>query len=478
MRAKTSLNSLATRTSLFLLLVIISAQILAGLIWYQHASERDKTGLLTTVRSLALSASSTISFFSTLPSEYRHLVLNQLRNMGGTRFFVSLNNHPIYVKPLPESQRKTLVVDEVKSVLAAELQNTPTVLVEFTRRDDLRVFNNELPIDELPMLWAHYSLSLGDLNPPILVMQIEVAENEWFYLAAVLPAPYIHLETSYFDLREWFTLLLSGLLLLICTWFVVRREIRPIRQLAKAATLMSSRLKVPRVKEEGSTELRAAIRAFNKMNQRIDSHIKDREMLFGAISHDLKTPIACLKLRADMLDNDEERERFSKIANDLDLMVKGALQCIKETDIHEEIESVDLTKLIEHITSGLDPYGNKISMHCSGETCISGKPLALKRALQNLIDNALKYGQQAHITLSSQEDHICIEVQDNGTSLRPEQLDKLCEPYYRGNASIEGNGLGLTISNSIIKAHGGHLSLSLTELGGLNATLLFPRETL
>lgn len=100
------MNSLATRTSLFLLLVIISAQILAGLIWYQHASERDKTGLITTVRSLALSASSTISFFSTLPSEYRHLVLNQLRNMGGTRFFVSLNNHPIYVKPLPESQRK------------------------------------------------------------------------------------------------------------------------------------------------------------------------------------------------------------------------------------------------------------------------------------------------------------------------------------------------------------------------------------
>jgi len=211
--------------------------------------------------------------------------------------------------------------------------------------------------------------------------------------------------------------------------------------------------------EEGSTELRAAIRAFNKMNQRIDSHIKDREMLFGAISHDLKTPIACLKLRADMLDNDEERERFSKIANDLDLMVKGALQCIKETDIHEEIESVDLTKLIEHIASGLDPHGNKISLHCLGETCISGKPLALKRALQNLIDNALKYGQQAHITLSSQEDHICIEVQDNGTSLRPEQLDKLCE-------------------NSIIKAHGGHLSLSLTELGGLKATLLFPRETL
>ncbi|HAS6347310.1 ATP-binding protein [Vibrio sp. IRLE0018] len=478
MRASGSLNSLATRTSLFLLLVIISAQLFAGIIWYQHASERDKAGLLTTVRSLALSASSTISFFSTLPSEYRHLVLNQLRNMGGTRFFVSLNNHPIYVRPLPDSQRKTLVIEEVKSVLNAELQGSPNTLVEFTRRDDLRVFNNELPIDELPMLWAHYSLSLGDLNPPILVMQIEVEQNEWFYLAAVLPAPYVNLETHYFDLREWFTLLLSALLLLICTWFVVRREIRPIRQLAKAATLMSSRLKVPKVKEEGSTELRAAIRAFNKMNARIDSHIKDREMLFSAISHDLKTPIACLKLRADMLDDELERARFSKIANDLDLMVKGALQCIKETDIHEEIESVDLTKLVEHIASGLDPHNTRITLNSTTDICISGKPLALKRALQNLIDNALKYGKRAHVQLENQDDRVQIMVTDEGTNLRPEQLEKLCEPYYRASERVEGNGLGLTISSSIIKAHGGELNLTLTSQNGLCATLSFPRETL
>ncbi|MEF1213809.1 two-component sensor histidine kinase, partial [Vibrio alginolyticus] len=269
---------------------------------------------------------------------------------------------------------------------------------EFTQRDKLKVFNNELPIDELPLLWAHYSLSFGDLNPPILVMQVEVAQNEWFYLAAVLPAPYINLETNYFELRQWLTLLVSALMLLLCTWFIVRKEIQPIRELAKAATLMSSRLDVPEVSERGSNELKAAVRAFNKMNRRIDSHIKDREMLFSAISHDLKTPIACLKLRAEMLDNDADRERFIRLSNDLDLMVKGALQCIKETDIHEEIEPINFTQLIQHISANIADAPDTIRIHGEIRTHFAGKPLAIKRCIQNLVYNALKYGHQADIT--------------------------------------------------------------------------------
>ncbi|WP_367989307.1 ATP-binding protein [Vibrio sp. NTOU-M3] len=468
-------NSLATRTSLFLLTVIILAQLLAGAIWYQHTSNRDKQGLVTTVRSLAMSASSTVSFFQTLPVEYRHLVLNQLRNMGGTRFFVSLNNHQIDMAPLPESERKSLVINEVHDVLANELSEIGNIHVEFTRRDKLRVFNNELPIDELPMLWAHYSLSYGALNPPILVIQVEVAPNEWFYLAAVLPAPYIQLHTRYFDVREWLTLALSALLLLICTWFVVRKEIRPMRRLAKAATLMSSRLNVPEVKEEGSNELRAAVRAFNKMNRRIDSYIQDRDMLFGSISHDLKTPIACLKLRAEMLDDDRDRERFSRLANDLDLMVKGALQCIRETDIHEDVEPIDINQMLHHITENLPYKQEQVVIYGQAVQPFIGKPLAMKRCLQNLIDNAVKYGTCAKINIEDGDKALILTITDEGNGLTADVLEKLCAPYFRADSTQEGNGLGLTISQSIAKAHGGHLQLSLTSNGGLNASLIFPR---
>lgn len=476
MKIKTWFSSLVFRASVFLLVVIVSAQLLSGMIWYQHTNERDEQGLTNTVQSLALSASSTISFFQTLPAEYRHLVLNQLRNMGGTRFFVSLNNHHIGVVPLPESDRKTLVLDKVQQVLRSELHNVPNISVEFTQRDNLKVFNNELPIDELPLLWAHYTLSFGALNPPILVIQVEVAENEWFYLAAVLPAPYINLETSYFDLRQWLTILLSALLLLTCTWFIVRKEIQPIRELAKAATLMSSRLDIPHVQERGSKELKAAIRAFNKMNRRIDSHIKDREMLFGAISHDLKTPIACLKLRAEMLDDVTDRERFTRLANDLDLMVKGALQCIKETDIHEEIEPINFNQLIEHIAATASPDSDRITIKGELDTMVTGKPLAIKRCIQNIVDNAIKYGEKADICLLEKVDTIDVIVDDYGTGIDEELLEKVFQPYFQADKHHSGSGLGLTISQSIIKAHGGSLALTHSPTGGLRAILSFPRD--
>ncbi|ENM5763540.1 two-component sensor histidine kinase [Vibrio mimicus] len=477
MNIKQRFNSLAVRTSLFLVIVVVASQWLASAIWYQHSHKRDTEGLVTTVRSLALSAASTISFFQTLPAQYRHLVLNQLRNMGGTRFFVSLNDHDIAIDALPESQRKTLVIEEVQKVLKQQLQGQPEILVEFTRRDQLKVFNNELLIDELPLLWAHYSLSYGELNPPILVLQVKVSPGEWFYLAAVLPAPYVDLETTYFERREWFTLVLSALLLLVCMGIIVQREITPIRHLAKAATLMSSRLKVPLVKEQGSNELKAAIRAFNKMHQRIDSHMKEREMLFSAISHDLKTPIACLKLRTEMLDDDRERERFTRIVNDLELMVKGALQCIRETDIHEEIEPIDLNLLVEHIAMRYE--SDKTSIQGQVISPLIGKPLALKRCIQNLVDNAIKYGHRAHIHFHEAESAITIAISDEGQFLDPSLIEKLCAPYYRAPQALhhEGNGLGLTISQSIAKAHGGKLELGLTAQGGLMATLSLPKDS-
>lgn len=248
-----------------------------------------------------------------------------------------------------------------------------------------------------------------------------------------------------------------------------------MRRLAKAATLMSSRLNVPEVKEEGSNELRAAVRAFNKMNRRIDSYIQDRDMLFGSISHDLKTPIACLKLRAEMLDDDRDRERFSRLANDLDLMVKGALQCIRETDIHEDVEPIDINQMLHHITENLPYKQEQVVIYGQAVQPFIGKPLAMKRCLQNLIDNAVKYGTCAKINIEDGDKALILTITDEGNGLTADVLEKLCAPYFRADSTQEGNGLGLTISQSIAKAHGGHLQLSLTSNGGLNASLIFPR---
>ncbi|GLO63505.1 two-component sensor histidine kinase [Vibrio sp. MACH09] len=471
-------QSLVARTSLMLLMVILVAQLLAGLIWFQQSAQKEQQGLKSTVSSLVLSASSTISFFSSLPLEYRHLVLNQLRNMGGTRFFVSLNSRELNVTPIPDSARKQLVLNEVRKVLEQELGNENNITVEFTTREELKVFSSGINIDDLPLLWAHYSLSFGDINPPILVIQIEVSPQEWFYLAAVLPAPYVSLESSFMDSKQIFFMILSALMLLVFTWLVIRSEIRPIRNLAKAATLMGSKLSVPEVKEEGSSELKAAVHAFNKMNRRVKSHLREREMLFGAISHDLKTPLACLKLRTEMLEDDVTRARFEKLLNEVDLMVKGALQCIRETDIHEDIESIDLNDILNMSTELYNRYAKNVTINGYQIKPYYGKPLAIKRCIQNLVDNGVKYGKEVAIEVEDSPSQVIMTFIDQGPGIDKKLLAKVFEPYYRVSSNNqEGSGLGLTIARSIARAHGGEVTLhSRTEEQPFAVRLVLSRD--
>lgn len=456
-------HSLAARTSLVLIVVIILAQLVAGMIWFQHSAKNEEQGLKSTISNLVLSASSTISFFTTIPVDYRHLILDQLRSMGGTRFFVSLNNRELPVSPIPESPRKQLVLSEAR-ILNNELGSDKNIKLEFTTREELKVFSAGINIDELPLLWANYSLPFSEVSPPILVIQVEISSNEWFYLAAVLPAPYGSLESSFMDNKQLFFLALSAIILLIFTWLVVRSEIKPIKNLAKAATLMDSKLYIPEVKEEGSSELKAAVHAFNKMNRRVKSHLREREMLFGAISHDLKTPLASLKLRTEMLENDETRKKFQKLLNDLDLMVKGSLQCIRETDIHEEIELMDIEEILNSGTELYNRYAKKIDITCKEIKPYYGKPLAIKRCIQNLVDNGIKYGKELSIQVIDSSELITLLFIDNGPGIDKKLYEKVFEPYFRAkNNDEKGTGLGLTISRSIARSHGGDVTLHNNE---------------
>jgi hypothetical protein len=187
-------SSLLGRVLLLTLLAMASAQIISSAAWIATFRAQQVEGLVSTTRNLAQSAAATAQFFNSLPLEYRHIVLDQLRDMGGTRFFVSLNDKRIDMEPLPNTERKRLVTEEVETVLRKRLGNEINLYVDFVDPADLRILNTELPLDALPRSWAHYALTLEPLNPPVLVTQIEVADGEWLYLAAALPAPFVSLE--------------------------------------------------------------------------------------------------------------------------------------------------------------------------------------------------------------------------------------------------------------------------------------------
>ena len=468
------MNSLVSRTLVLTLFAALVAQAIATTIWYNDSKQREIAGITSTSESMANMFASTVTFFQSLPVSYRHIVLNQIRNMGGTRFFVSFNRQKLTVEPIADNALKLASVNAVERVLSVELPRVNSISVDFSLRENLRLLKNDLYLRDLPKSWVHHTLTLSPIDPPVLVVQIELSEDQWLYIAALLPAPYMTLDDSIFSPEQWWFLGLSTSLLLGLTFLLMRSQIKPLKRLARAANEMSMNIDQAPLKEEGASELIIATRAFNRMQQRIRRYVADREQLFSSISHDLKTPITRLRLRAELLENDSKRHKFNKDLDDLEMMVKGALQCVRDTDLHENNAEIDLNALLYAVVEPLNQAAQRVDIISNALEPIVAKPLAIKRVLSNLIDNALKYGEHAKVVVQSTPSGVTVTVSDRGPGIPEGQLDAVFEPYCRLSTEAEGHGLGLGICRNIIHGHGGDLVLSNLQQGGLSAQVVLP----
>ncbi len=468
-------RSLLGRMLFLTLLVVLLAQALSSVIWVSQLRASQMEGLLTSARSLAQSMVASVSYIRSLPIGYRPMVLDQLRSMGGTRFFVSLNDKPLEMRVLPETPRKRAVLDEVETVLRERLGKQVDLSLHFVNPDDLRIFNSGLKLDELPRSWAHYALTLEPVNPPILVTQIQIGPSEWLYLASLMPEPYATLEDQGLPTQQlWFIILTSSFLLLFIG-LLVHWQSRPLKRLARAAREMSLGAEVEPLQEAGGSEVADVSRAFNSMRERISRYLSERSQLFSAISHDLRTPITRLRLRVELLEDETLQAKFSRDLDELELLVKGALQCVKDTDIHENIEPVDLNHLLHGL---IEPYLGSGQVTLEGEASASypGKPLALRRCIGNLVDNALKYGERAHLQIEDSDDAFVLHVDDEGPGVPEQKLEQVFEPHFRLAGHTQGYGLGLGIARNLAHSHGGELSLRNLREGGLRVTLWLPRQ--
>lgn len=468
-------NSLVARTLLLTLLAVVIAQGIATAIWYSESKNKELEGIRAASSSMANMFASTVTFFQSLPVKYRHIVLDQIRNMGGTRFFVSFNKEQLIVEPIPETRLKRASVDEVYSVLHDKLNKVESISVDFSRPEHLRLLKNDIYLSDLPKSWAHHTLTLEPINPPILVVQIQLASNEWVYIAALLPAPYVKLDDTIIGREQILFIFFSTSILLVLTYFMIRRQVRPLKSLAKAANEMSMDIEQPALNEEGATELVTATRAFNRMQQRIRRYVSDREHLFSAISHDLKTPITRLRLRAELLESDEKRAKFNKDLDELEMMVKGALQCVRDTDLHENNAYIDLNDMIFSVIESHNQHKQNVIFNAELGDPIVAKPLAMKRVLTNLIDNAVKYGHSANVTLELGEEWVEVSIVDKGKGIPEEKLEWVFEPYYRLAKDNDGHGLGLGICRNILHGHGGDLIIRNLPQGGLEARVFIPK---
>ena len=272
-------------------------------------------------------------------------------------------------------------------------------------------------------------------------------------------------------------ILLAGVVLL--SLIGVRWMTKPLKVLANAAEQLGKNIDRPPLDESGPLEVASAANAMNNMQQRLSRYINDRTRVLAAMSHDLKTPITRMRLRAELLEDATLRNKFSKDLTDLETMVSETLDFMRGVGTGEPSRQVDINALLESIQIDVQDVGKQMDYQGLANSALECRPQALKRCLTNLIDNAIRYGKVAHLTLIDTPESVQIIVRDEGPGVPEELLPRLFEPFYRLEASRNrdsgGTGLGLSIARSIAEQHGGTLTLRNASHGGLEAWLTLPR---
>ncbi len=259
----------------------------------------------------------------------------------------------------------------------------------------------------------------------------------------------------------------------------VRWATRPLKTLADAADELGRNINRPPLAENGPAEVARAARAFNTMQSRLAAYLRERTQVLAAMSHDLKTPITRLRLRAELLDDAELRTKFGNDLQEMEAMVSSALDFLRGLDNGEPLRPVDVNALLESLRADLGETGGVVVIEGRAATPYPGRSQALKRCLANLLENAIKYGKTAQVIIEDGGERLRIRILDQGPGLPAEQLGKVFEPFYRvegsRNRDTGGTGLGLAIAKNVAELHGGSIELRNRAEGGLEAVLVLPR---
>jgi signal transduction histidine kinase len=306
------------------------------------------------------------------------------------------------------------------------------------------------------------------------LIQVRLGDGTWVWFERGLPQ-------GLFDWPVKMLLTLGILLLGVTTLSLVavRWVVRPLADLRRAADALGKDIHRPPLPETGPVEVAETAGAFNRMQRRISRFVEDRARMLAAVSHDLKTPITRLRLRADLLDDEELGEKIRRDLDEMQAMVEETLDFMRGTDSHEATHPIDLMALLESLIEDAGESGQGVRLEGSIERPYSGRPLALKRCIGNLLNNALRYGGEVEISAQDSAQSVTLRIADRGPGIPAEAIDKVFEPFFRLDGSrgrdSGGTGLGLGIARNIARAHGGDLVLMNRPEGGLVAELKLPR---
>lgn len=274
------------------------------------------------------------------------------------------------------------------------------------------------------------------------------------------------------------TLIMAIGVILFSVW-ATRWIGQPLATFADAADRLGRDVNAPPLPPGGPREVRRAAAAFNEMQDRIRRFVEDRTRMLAAISHDLRGPITRLKLRTEMLPDDEARTRMLADLADMEGMVSSTLDFARGEEQTESVQTADLAATLEAICDDAADMGLAADYAWSGRLLCVCRPLALKRALANLIENAARYGGKAKVRAERRSDAIHVTIEDDGPGIPEEAMEKVFTPFFRlersRNRKTGGMGLGMTVARTVIRAHGGDIRLNNRPEGGLTVVVTLPQ---
>lgn len=455
---------------------IFLAQILGAWLWVGQLQTSERDRMVEISQGLGARIAQTVKFFEELPKEYRHIVLDQLRDMGGTRFFVSVNKRYIDLVPIQESQFSTLVRSNLNKSITAQIGQVDNMEIIFVDFDNLKILTGDNLMVSLSPEWKRFTLIEPGDKSPFVVIQFPVDDDEWMYLTTVVPNGELLLGIEWINGERIFNLLAVSLTVLLLTFLFVRWLVLPLKTLAHQADLLGKGRNPRQLEEKGSKEMIATIGAFNSMARRIQKFIAERERSFAAISHDLKTPLTRARLRVEQIEDSPMKEDLIGDLDYLESMVKGSLKIMTDGIEHENTSKIELTTLLSAILKKEEIKGLPIKIDFERTISMKGRALAIERLFSNLINNALTYGKSVEVTGQKKKTGIYIQIKDRGPGLSDIEKANVFKPYYRIDHELNEShsGLGLGIARSIANIHGGELELRDRSGGGLIVEVYFP----
>lgn len=314
------------------------------------------------------------------------------------------------------------------------------------------------------------------VGPPTdheLIIAVEQPGRGWLVLHAPWPDP-----------EPWLlwrliaqTLILYAAVLLPVIW-VSRRISRPLAALARSAAGFTPGY-TTEVLEDGPRDIRAVIAAYNALQLRVTAMLTEKDRMLGAIGHDLRTPLASLRVRIESVDDDEDRGRMAETIDEMNRMLDDILSLARLGRPSEPATDVDVAALVDAVVEDFRELGQPVTIEDAPRTPMRLRPTLMRRAVRNLIENAVKYGQSATVRVDPGPDRVAILVCDEGPGIPPDRLAEVFDPFTRletsRNRETGGSGLGLALARAIVRDAGGEISLANRPAGGLEAIITLPR---